>query len=139
MPAFRPRSLSKNQLKPHKDLRRKPKVSVFEISGKTLHCHVKQRRKLLFAIDLILGQAPRHWQDATPRRVYCQFGVSRSLTDCVTTGILTKIDEIKSQFERHKPRHLLHLQAERVGFEPTVRITVHGISSDAKKLCVYLS
>ena len=52
------RSLSKNQLKPHKDLRRKPNVSVFEISGKTLHCHVKQRRKLLFAIDLILGPAP---------------------------------------------------------------------------------
>ena len=53
-----PRSLSKNQLKLHKDLRREPDAPVLEISGKTPHCHVKQRRKLLSTIDLILGQAP---------------------------------------------------------------------------------
>src|SRR5271168_3527387 len=59
MPDRHPRSLSKNQVKPDKDLRRESDSRVFKISGKTPHCLVKQCHKLLSAKVLILGQAPR--------------------------------------------------------------------------------
>src|SRR5271168_5006067 len=58
MPDRHPRSLSKNQVKPDKDLRRESDSRVFKISGKTPHCLVKQCHKLLSAKVLILGQAP---------------------------------------------------------------------------------
>jgi hypothetical protein len=52
------RRLSENQVKPDKDLRRMADKSIFEFSGKTTVCHIKNRRKLLLPIALILGQAP---------------------------------------------------------------------------------
>ena len=53
------RSLSENQVKLDKDLRRRADMAILEFSGKTTVCHIKQYRKLLLLIDLILGQAPR--------------------------------------------------------------------------------
>jgi hypothetical protein len=34
-------------------------AAIFELSGKTTVCHIKEWHKLLLLIDLILGQAPR--------------------------------------------------------------------------------
>jgi hypothetical protein len=43
---------------PHKDLRRTADESIFEFSGKTTLCQIKDRRNLFLESTLILGQAP---------------------------------------------------------------------------------